>query len=374
MSEMIFKQMSDCGQSIWLDYISRSLIETGRLKQLVAAGLRGMTSNPTIFDNAISKSNDYDSRIRELKTAHRSTLHIYDAITIGDIQDAADAFKPVYDETAGLDGYVSLEIDPRLAHDAEATIGEGKRLYRRVNRPNVMFKVPATDAGFPAIEALLSEAINVNVTLIFSVEQYVRTAAAYLGGVEALLEKGGNARAVRSVASVFVSRIDTMVDRLIKEKMQKNKDARARRAMNFLKGTAAVANSVIIYDRFQEIFSGDRYQRLRKSGCGVQRVLWGSTSTKNPEYSDIKYVTELIGRDTVNTMPEDTLKAFIDHGTAKEALPGDVEQAQAIVDDLGKIGIDLDEVCRNLLGEGVIAFQESFESLLRAIEGKAALL
>jgi transaldolase len=374
VSETIFKQMSNCGQSIWLDYISRSLIDTGKLKHLVKAGLRGLTSNPTIFDNAVSRSNDYDSRIRELKVMCKNTFGIYDAVTVKDIQDAADAFGPVYERTDGLDGYVSLEINPQLAHDTGATIEEGKRLHRKVNRPNVMFKVPATDEGFPAIEALVSESINVNVTLIFSVEQYVRTATAYLRGLEALIEKRRSARIVRSVASVFVSRIDTLIDRLIEEKLQRIKDTSVAGEMMHLKGKAAVANSVVIYDKFREIFSGARFRRLQENGCSLQRVLWGSTSTKNPEYNDIKYVTELIGRDTVNTIPSDTLEAFMDHGSAIQALPGDAEQARAIMDELMKIGIDINEVCSTLLTEGVVAFQKSFDSLLGAIEEKAAEL
>lgn len=374
MSEGILKQMSDCGQSVWLDYISRSLIDTGRLKHLVAVGLRGMTSNPTIFDNAVSKSNDYDSRLRALKFEKKNVLEIYDEITIEDIQDAADAFTPVYEETGGLDGYVSLEINPQLANDTDATVAEGKRLHRKVNRPNIMFKVPATDAGFPAIEVLLSESINVNVTLIFSVGQYVRTAEAYLRGLEGLVENRGNARDVRSVASVFVSRIDTLVDKLIEEKAKNGTDARAAGEMFRLKGEAAVANSVIIYDRFREIFSGERFRRLQERGCSLQRVLWGSTSTKNPAYSDIKYVSELIGRDTVNTIPQDTLEAFMDHGSARESLPGDVQRAMAILENLRKIGIDIDGVCETLLRDGVAAFQKSFDSLLRAIEQKAAVL
>jgi len=366
--------VSDCGQSIWLDYISRSLIDTGRLKHLVAAGLRGMTSNPTIFDNAVSRSSDYDSRIRELKATHKNTFEIYDAITVQDIQDAADAFKPVYEKTDGLDGYVSLEINPQLAQDTGATIEEGKRLHRKVNRPNVMFKVPATDEGFPAIEALVSESINVNVTLIFSVEQYVRTTTAYLGGIETVIKNHGNARMVRSVASVFVSRVDTLVDRLIEEKLQRIEDDTVAGEMMRLKGKTAVANSVMIYDKFREIFSDERFRRLQENGCSLQRVLWGSTSTKNPEYSDTKYVTELIGSDTVNTIPSDTLEAFLDHGSATEVLPGDLEQARAIMDELMKIGIDINEICGTLLREGVIAFQKSFDSLLRAIGEKAAEL
>ncbi|UCF69804.1 MAG: transaldolase [candidate division WOR-3 bacterium] len=376
MPESIFKLMSDCGQSIWLDYISRSLIDTGRLEDLIASGLRGMTSNPTIFDNAVSKSSDYDGEIRKLRAADKSTIEIYDEITIGDIRDAADAFARVYDETGGVDGYVSLEIDPRMANDAAATIEEGRRLHHRVDRPNVMFKVPATEAGYTAVSTLVSESINVNMTLIFSVEQYTRTADAYLGGIELLLKKGGDARSVRSVASVFVSRVDTLVDKLIEEKLQNMnmKDRRGSGELARLKGKSAIANSVVIYDKFQSVFSSEKFRRLEKNGCHLQRIVWGSTSTKNPEYSDIKYVTELIGPDTVNTIPQETLDAFIDHGSARQSLPGDVEHARAVLDDLARAGIGIDGVCSRLLVDGVTAFQRSFDSLLRSIEQKAAAL
>ncbi|UCD19665.1 MAG: transaldolase [candidate division WOR-3 bacterium] len=376
MPEAIFKLMSDCGQSIWLDYISRSLIDTGRLKDLIASGLRGMTSNPTIFDNAVSKSSDYDASIRRLRVANKSTIEIYDEITVGDIRDAADAFARVYDETGGVDGYVSLEIDPRMANDAAATIEEGRRLHHRVARPNVMFKVPATDAGYTAVSALVSESINVNITLIFSVEQYTRAADAYLGGIELLLKRGGDARSVRSVASVFVSRVDTLVDKLIEEKVQnvEVKDKRGSGELAWLKGRAAIANSVIVYDKFRNIFSSEKFRKLEKNGCNLQRIVWGSTSTKNPEYSDIKYVTELIGPDTVNTIPQQTLDAFIDHGSARQSLPGDVEYAEKVLDDLARAGVGIDEACIRLLADGVTAFQRSFDSLLRAIEQKAAAL
>jgi transaldolase len=372
VSETIFEEMLKCGQSVWLDYISRTLIDTGKLQRLVAKGLRGLTSNPTIFDNAISKSADYDRPIRELKDRNHTTFEIYDALTVKDIQDAADAFARVYEDTAGLDGYVSLEIDPRLAHDAGATVEEGRRLQRRVERANIMFKVPATEAGFAAIPALLAESVNVNVTLIFSLDQYVRTARAYLRGIEELLKQKGDVRRTRSVASVFVSRVDTLSDRKLEECLKGGGDARIRDEALRLKGRAAVANAVLIYDKFREIFTGEEYRRLAERGASIQRVLWGSTSTKNPEYSDVKYVAELIGRDTVNTIPEETLAAFIDHGIARETLPGDVRQARETLDRLGRLGIDVGEICAQLLEDGVGAFQRSFDGLLRAIEEKAS--
>jgi transaldolase len=358
------------GQSVWLDYISRALIDTGKLKELIDIGLRGLTSNPTIFDKAISTSNDYDTAITELKNAGRSTFEIYDELTIKDIQNAADAFMPVYEKTEGADGYVSLEINPTLAYQTDATISEGKRLFKKVNRPNLMLKVPATDEGFPAVKALLSEAINVNITLIFSLQQYIDTAEAYLSGIEQCIQKNGDVRKVRSVASIFVSRIDTLTDKLLEEKHALTDKQKLEAFM----GTAAVANSAIIYARYREIFNANRFLNLQSKGANVQRVLWGSTSTKNPAYSDIKYVKELIGKDTVNTIPESTLRAFIDHGTVQEALTEDAGRAREIITGLFNIDIDINDICDRLLKDGVVAFEKSFVSLLNNIETKASNL
>ncbi len=374
MTETTIQQLSACGQSVWLDYISRSLLDTGKLRQLIEQGVKGMTSNPTIFDKAVSKSEDYDKNILSLKAANKKTFEIYDEITVKDIQDACDMFMPTYRATEGLDGYVSLEINPKLADDAARTVAEGKRLYSRVNRPNVMFKVPSTDAGFEAITSLLAEGININVTLVFSLQQYMSTAEAYLEGIRSLLSRDGDARGVRSVASVFVSRVDTLTDKLIDERVKEESDVKLRTELECLKGRAACANCVMIFDKYQEIFSGHEFRRLQGRGVNVQRLLWGSTSTKNPRYSDIKYVTELIGMNTINTIPEPTLRAFLDHGSAQEALPGDIEEARAIIERLGKCGINLDEVCQKLLEDGVLAFEKSFDALLGSIEEKASKL
>lgn len=363
MTEKIVEQLTHWGQSIWFDYISRSLMETGRLKALIELGVTGMTSNPTIFDKAIQSGDEYDKQIKELQSQGKTTFEIYDDVTVRDIQAAADMFRPIYERTDGLDGYVSLEINPQLAYKTTETIKEGKRLAAKVDRPNVMFKVPATDDGYGAITALLAEGINVNVTLIFSLGQYQKTAAAYIQGVTKLLEKGGDARQVRSVASVFVSRADTAVDKLLDE-MKGNKEAQS------LRGTAAVANANVIYREYARIFAGDEFQQLEKQGVSVQRVLWGSTGTKNPDYSDIKYVTELLAKDTVNTVPEKTLEAFLDHGVVKEALTPDADEAQGIIDALQGFDIDINAVCAKLLEDGVIAFEKSFKSLLDAIENK----
>jgi transaldolase len=363
MAKTPVKQLGEVGQSVWLDYISRSLLKSGRLKELIGLGITGMTSNPTIFDKAINSGSDYNNQIQKLQRQGKSTFEIYDDITIKDIQDAADLFRPTYDKTKGLDGYVSLEINPKLAYNTQETIKEGKRLATKVNRPNVMFKVPATDAGYKAISALLAEGINVNVTLIFSLEQYKKTAAAYLEGIKILLQNKGDARSVRSVASVFVSRIDTAVDKLL-DQLQGQAEAES------LKGKAAVANSNLIYRAYTEICSGDEFNGMEKQGASVQRVLWGSTGTKNPAYSDIKYMAELIAKDTVNTVPENTLESFLDHGIVQETITADVGEAQGIIDALYKLGIDINAVCAKLLEDGVVAFEQSFDSLLSAIEKK----
>jgi len=364
------EELAELGQSIWLDNINRAMIEDGRLKQQISTGLRGMTSNPSIFDKSISSSSDYDGVIKELAGKSFSTFEIYDELTIRDVQDAADMFRTVYESTGGLDGYVSLEINPDLAMKTEETIEEGRRLYRKVNRPNVMFKVPATDAGFPAIEELLSEGININITLIFSLEQYRKTADSYIRGMKRLLEKGIDPGKVRSVASVFVSRIDSAVDKLIDGRLSQEQDKEIHDKLKALRGRAAVANSGIIFHEYNEIFSGEEFQTMKDKGANIQRVLWGSTGTKDPGYSDIKYVTELIGKNTVNTLPDKTLNFYIDHGSVKESLPGNEGEAKGIPGSLNDLGIDMDKICLKLLEDGVVSFQKSFESLLGAIDNK----
>ena len=364
MSQTSIQKLADYGQSIWLDYISRSLLESGKLKNLIGQGLRGMTSNPTIFNQAISSSRDYDSKITKLLESGKKTFEIYDELTISDIQEACDTFKNVYERTDALDGYVSLEINPKLAMNTDESIKEGRRLFQKVKRPNCMIKVPSTKAGFPVIEELLADGINVNVTLIFSVEQYEQTAQAYLKGMSRLAKKQKDLNRTRSVASVFVSRIDTAVDKLLDEK----------KAPSVLKGKAAVANSQLIFEKFQSYFSSDTYKALAKNKAQPQRVLWASTGTKNPAYSDIKYVTELISKPTVNTLPENTLNAVLDHGVVKEALIGDVQEARKIFSDLKALGMDVDQVCAKLLTDGVAAFEKSFDELLESITAKSKSL
>ena len=371
MSKTTIEKLAEFGQSAWLDNISRNMIETGKLKQMIGLGLRGMTSNPTIFDKSISLSNDYDERIKELHKIGKSVFEIYDELTIKDVGDATDIFKSVYDKSSGLDGYVSLEINPKLASKTKQTIEEGRRLFKKVNRPNIMFKVPSTDAGFEAIEELLAEGINVNVTLIFSVEQYIKTAEAYIKGMHRLSIKQEDLSRTSSVASVFVSRVDTVADKMLDEHLKNENNKTIKNKLQLLKGKAAVANSKLIYQKYLEIFSGEEFRQLKAKGANSQRVLWGSTSTKNPAYSDIKYVSELIGRNTVNTMPENTFQAFLDHGLVQEALTSDIEDAKAIIDRLKGFKIDINSICVQLLRDGVIAFEKSFESLLNSIKKKA---
>ena len=360
------QQLSRFGQSVWLDYISRSLLDQGKLKSLIDQGLRGMTSNPSIFNQAISQSHDYDEKIIQLKNKGKSAFEIYDELTVKDIQDAADAFKNVYEKTKKLDGYVSLEINPLLANKVSEQAAEGARLFKKVNRPNLMIKVPSTNEGFPVIEELIAQGINVNVTLIFSLKQYEKTVEAYLKGLSRLSQKQSDLSSVRSVASVFVSRIDTVIDKMLEEKNDPK--------IKTLFGKAAVANCRIIYQRWEELFASSEFKALQKKNANIQRVLWGSTSTKNPNYPDVKYVSDLIAPNTVNTIPENTLMAFMDHGQVKNAFTYDVKQSQETLKTLQSLGIDINSICAKLLDAGCVAFSEAFESLLKSIDKKAEAL
>ncbi len=332
-------------------------------------GLRGISSNPTIFDNAISSSTDYVTAIKELFESGSSTFQIYDSLTINDIQDAADILKSVYDQSKGLDGYVSLEVNPQLAYNNEATLKEARRLWDKVSRANLMLKIPATSQSFPAIEELLASGINVNVTLIFSLRQYKETVQAYLKGLRRFLESGGQAGNLRSVASVFVSRLDSVVDKLLDERILKA-SSETKDRLEFLKGKAAIANCKLIYREYLDAFSSDEAKEFKVKGANFQRVLWASTSTKNPSYSDIKYVSGLVGKNTVNTLPETTFKAFLDHGKLNNVLTSDINQARQVIDELRELTIDVDNICEDLLKKGVSLFESSFDSLLRSIEIK----
>lgn len=363
------KELYEFGQSVWLDNISRAIIKNGYLKKLIDFDVSGVTSNPSIFDKAISESSDYDDKIREFKDKGFDAFKIYDELTIRDIQDAADLFLPVFKKTNALDGYVSLEVNPLLAHKVEETIAEAKRLYKKVDRINVLFKIPATNEGLQAGFILLSQGININFTLIFSLEQYKKTVDTFIKAAKKFSQDKGDLGSIYSVASVFVSRIDSVVDKLIDEKSV-GLDAGKKVDIQKLKGKAAVANSGLIYAKYSQVFSGKEFVDLEKRGLKKQRALWASTSTKNPSYSDIKYVTELIAKGTINTMPQATIDAFMDHGVINNALGKDSRQAESVFNSLGNFGIDVNKVCEDLLKDGVTAFEKSFNSLLNAIELK----
>jgi transaldolase len=368
------RELADAGQSVWLDYIDRPLLETGKLAAMIESGLRGMTSNPTIFNNAIGSTTDYDAKIRGLKESGKSTLEIYDALTIRDIQEAADHFKGVYKATGGLDGYVSLEIDPQIAHHADKQVQEGLRLFKKVGRANVMIKVPATTAGVEVIEELIARGVNVNATLIFSIGQYERVARAYYRGLNRRSAEVSDLSAVHSVASVFISRIDTSVDKMIDARSAKETDNEKKRRLQSLRGKAAAANSRVIFETWKKLEEETSVKALKGKSANVQRILWASTGTKDPAYSDIKYVTELICAPTVNTLPEKTLDAFLDHGEVRGAFTGSAQDALDVLGALRSFGIDVDEVCRDLLVKGVAAFEGSFKELTVSIEKKAAAL
>ena len=370
MASNAIQQLDEFGQSAWLDNINRAMIISGKLAGCIEIGLRGMTSNPSIFNKAISKSTDYDEEIGKLKDAGKSVFEIYDDLTVRDIREACDLYRPIYEASDGLDGYVSLEINPKLALKTDETVDEGKRLSEKVNRPNLMLKVPATAEGFPAVEDLIAAGINVNVTLIFSLRQYIETAEAYIRGTKRHIADTGEASKVASVASVFVSRVDSVVDKLLDGMTAEEGDPETKQRLAALRGKAAVANAALIYAKYLEIVGSERFVGLGEQGVRPQRVLWGSTGTKDPAYSDIKYVTELIAKGTVNTLPDQTLEAFQDHGVVREALTSETSEARKIIADLENLGISIDRICAELLDKGVASFEDAFDSLLGSIESK----
>jgi transaldolase / glucose-6-phosphate isomerase len=360
------------GQSMWLDYIRRDLITSGKLKTMIAGdGLRGMTSNPSIFEKAIAESSLYDDIMKSLAAQPElNATARYEKIAIRDIQDAADILKPVYQSAKFRDGFVSLEVSPLLALETQETIDEARRLWKTVNRENVLIKVPGTAEGIPAIQQLIGEGININVTLLFAQEVYEEVAEAYIAGLETLAKRGGDLKKMAGVASFFISRIDTLVDSLIDEKL-KTASAQQQTLLKSLKGKVAIANGKLTYQRYQKIFSGPRWEALASKGAQTQRVLWASTSTKNPAYRDVMYVEELIGPDTVDTMPPATVDAFRDHGKLRNSLTEDVAGAQKVMADLEKAGISIKEVTTKLTGDGVKLFADAFEKLLAAVEKSA---
>ncbi len=351
------------GQSVWYDFIRRDLLVNGELGRLIESGIRGLTSNPTIFQHALAKSSEYDDEIRRILQADPAAepAAVFEELAIGDIQGAADLLRPVYDESEGADGFVSFEVSPYLAADTAGTVADARRLWNRVDRPNLMIKVPATPEGFPAVEELIASGINVNVTLMFSLADYENTAQAYLGGVA----RSQDPTSVASVASFFVSRVDANTDAALEN--QGSDEALA------LRGRAAVANAKLAYRRYREVFEGPAFAAAAQKGVRPQRPLWASTSTKNPEYRDLLYVDTLIGPNTVNTMPPATIEAFLDHGEIDpEALTTDVERASADIEALAALGIDFDEITAELQVEGVRKFADSFDDLLATVAQKMA--
>lgn len=364
MTETKLHQMAELGQAIWLDYIQRSFIKSGELADYVQKGLRGLTSNPSIFQKAISESDEYDDQIRKLALEGATAQEIYEGLVVEDIRMAADVLRSVYDETDGRDGYISLEVNPHLAHDQQGSINEAKRLSAAVDRPNLMIKVPATAEGLLAIQNLIEDGVNINITLMFSISQYELVAEAYLVALQQRTAKIFTVGHIASVASFFVSRVDSKVDDLL--------DSLGSPEAQALKGKIGIANAKIAYQRFKEIFSGRRWEYLLDKGAQVQRVLYGSTSTKNPEYSDVMYVENLIGPDTVNTVPPETLEAFMDHGTVALTLERDIDEARDQLDQLEKLGIDLDSVTSELLDEGLEKFSKPYDRLIETIAQKQA--
>jgi len=364
-------QLMQYGQSYWLDDLTRGMITSGELQQRVTEqGLRGITSNPSTFHKAISDSQDYDTQIERLVHDGDDAAQIYEHLAVADIQESCDILQPVYTDSDGTDGFVSLEVSPHLAHDAEATMHEVRRLSKAVDRPNVLIKIPGTPAGIPAIEEMLYEGINVNITLLFAIKDYEAVAQAYIRALERRMAEHLPLRNVASVASFFLSRIDVLVDELLSHRLpaagSKSDGPRADQLM----GQTAVANAKLAYQSFKRIFAGDRWQALTAEGARVQRPLWASTSTKNPAYRDVCYIEPLIGPHTVTTMPADTIAAFADHGVVEPTVEANLDQAHQILRDLEDVGINLDYVTQRLQDEGVQKFIDPYDALMDALSTK----
>jgi transaldolase / glucose-6-phosphate isomerase len=366
------KALNDFGQSPWMDYIRRDLLTGGGLKKMIDQdGLRGQTSNPTIFEKAITGGQFYSDITDSPEAKKMDAKGVYEKIAIRDVQDATDIFKGVYADTKHRDGYVSLEVSPLLANDTQGTIDEARRLWKSVNRPNVMIKVPATPEGIPAIRQLLEDGININITLLFAQSAYEQVAEAYLSALEARAKKGEDISKIASVASFFVSRIDTLIDGRIEEQLKTEKDASKKALLQSIEGKVAIANAKLTYKKYQELFGGARWKALAAKGAQTQRLLWASTSTKNPKYRDVLYVEELIGADTVDTIPPATFDAFRDHGKLRKSLTENVDAAAKTMSDLEKSGISMKEVTEKLVVDGVKLFADAFHKLLDAT-GKSA--
>ncbi len=372
-SNPIVQIETEYGQSIWMDNLSRDIIESGELKELIVSrGIHGITSNPAIFEKAIAGNKIYDADIEAGIRAGKSVDEIYESLVFTDIGNACDIFMPVYEETNGLDGYVSIEVPPTIAKDTASTISEAQRYFKTLDHPNVMIKIPGTPEGLPAFEQAISEGINVNVTLLFSVESYVETAWAYIRGLEKRAEAGEDVSKIASVASFFLSRIDSNIDNRLDAKLEGVDRLEKKAKLTDLKGKIAIANAKVAYQKYKEIFGSERWKALAAKGAKVQRLLWASTSTKNPEYSDVMYVDELVGPDTVNTLPPNTIEACADHCDPASRIETGVEEAYNTIASLKDpdVNIDLDEVMDELLEEGIDKFIKPFESLMSSLETK----
>lgn len=369
-------QLFEYGQSYWLDNLTRTMIKSGELERRIREeGLRGVTSNPAIFHKAIAGSEDYEGQIKELAVAGNSVHEIYEELVVTDIRDACDVLRPVYDNSNGVDGFVSLEVSPHMAYDAEGTGVEARRLFRLVGRPNLLIKIPGTSEGVPAIEQMLYEGVNVNVTLLFSIQGYGAVAEAYIRALERRAAEDKAVKDIASVASFFLSRIDVLTDQLLNDRMSSGDGADQRVRFEQLLGGFGIANAKLAYQRFKKIFAGDRWKPLEEVGARVQRMLWASTSAKNPRYSDVYYVEPLIGPNTINTMPKETAAAFADHGKATEnSVESGVEEARQVLVDLKAFGVEPDFVADQLLAEGVQKFVDPFDKLIRTLEEKRRAL
>ena len=370
-------EIENLGQSIWMDNLSRNIIESGELKSMIAQkGIRGITSNPAIFEKAIAGNAIYDADIEAGISAGKSVMEIYESLIFKDIRDACDIFMPVYEQTEGLDGYISIEVPPTIAKDTESTISEAIRYYTAIGRENLMIKIPGTPEGLPAVTRVISEGINVNVTLLFSVESYVNTAWAYVEGLEARAAKGEDISKIASVASFFLSRIDSNIDGTIDSKLKNVADETVKTKLETVKGKVAIANAKIAYQEYKKIIQGDRWKALSAKGAKVQRLLWASTSTKNPAYSDVMYVDELMGANTVNTLPPQTIDACADHCDVESRVETNIEAAREVMESLKdpEININIDQVMDELLAEGIDKFIKPFSSLINSLEEKVKKL
>jgi transaldolase len=367
------QRLHDAGVSIWLDFIERTILRDGELARRIRDDVvTGMTSNPTIFEKALAEGTAYDDQIRTA-SGDFTAMELFELVSTTDVRDACDIFRSVYDEETGADGYVSIEVSPAAAHDVEGTVSEATRLWSTVDRPNVFVKVPGTVEGAEAVRRLIANGININITLLFSLDAYRRVIEAYLAGLEDRVKAGKDIRNIASVASFFVSRVDTEVDKRL-DALAKSASPEQQSKINSLRGKAAIANAKLAYRIFQKEFSSPRWKKLEAKGAGVQRVLWASTSTKNPAYRDVMYVEELIGPHSVNTMPPATVDAFRDHGEVKRTVDQDVASAERVISDLAQLGISIDDVTQKLLVDGLASFQKSFDTLIAGLAKKTKAL